>query len=118
MKYKLEKVNNVQVIELQGSLEGGWETFQLKDEITSQLEKGEKELAVGFIYSDQSFDGGGDLTQINVEFGIGFMLNDHHEVGGAVGYISIDEDDFDTFDSGTVTGFYHYNFSAGSNMNP
>jgi anti-anti-sigma factor len=46
MKYKLEKVNDVQVIELQGSLEGGWETFQLKDEIASQLEKGERKFLV------------------------------------------------------------------------
>ena len=41
MKYELTTIDGIQVIELQGSLEGGWETFQLKEEVNTQLGRGE-----------------------------------------------------------------------------
>ena len=41
MKYEQTTIDGIQVIELQGSLEGGWETFELKEEVNRQLGRGE-----------------------------------------------------------------------------
>jgi len=46
MKYKLEKSGNVLILELLGSLEGGWETFQLKDEVVKQVQDGTRQFLI------------------------------------------------------------------------
>ena len=46
MKYKLEKSGNVSILELMGSLEGGWETFQLKDEVVKQVQEGGRQFLI------------------------------------------------------------------------
>lgn len=46
MKYELISVDGIQIIELQGSLEGGWETFQLKEEVNTQLGKGNQRFVI------------------------------------------------------------------------
>ena len=46
MKYKLEKSGSILILELLGSLEGGWETFQLKDEVVKQVQEGERQFLI------------------------------------------------------------------------
>lgn len=46
MKYKLEKSGDVLILEMLGSLEGGWETFQLKDEVVKQVQAGERRFLI------------------------------------------------------------------------
>lgn len=46
MKYKLEKSGDVVILELLGSLEGGWETFQIKDEVVKQVQDGERRFLI------------------------------------------------------------------------
>lgn len=46
MKYKLEKSGDVLVLELLGSLEGGWETFQIKDEVVKQVQEGDRRFLI------------------------------------------------------------------------
>jgi anti-sigma B factor antagonist len=46
MKYKLEKSGSVLILEMLGSLEGGWDTFQLKDEVVKQVEDGGRQFLI------------------------------------------------------------------------
>ena len=46
MKYKLEKSGDILILELLGNLEGGWETFQLKDEVVKQVQDGERRFLI------------------------------------------------------------------------
>jgi anti-sigma B factor antagonist len=56
MKFSMEKKNDVVVIELQASLEGGPDTFELKDEIKARLGEGSRKFVLdmenaGFVNS-------------------------------------------------------------------
>ena len=46
MKYKVEYEGSVVIVELLGSLEGGWETFQLKEEAVKQVGEGKRQFLV------------------------------------------------------------------------
>ncbi len=56
MKFAMEKKNDVVVIELQAALEGGPDTFELKDEIKARLGEGSRKFlldmqSAGFVNS-------------------------------------------------------------------
>ncbi len=56
MKYTIEKKNDVVLIELKANLEGGPDTFEIKDEVKGQIAAGERKFVldmekVGFVSS-------------------------------------------------------------------
>jgi len=46
MKYTIEDGQDVRVVILESNLEGGWETFKLKDEITGRLGDGDRKFLI------------------------------------------------------------------------
>jgi anti-sigma B factor antagonist len=76
MKYKLEKSGSVLILELLGSLDGGWETFQIKDEVVKQVKDGERQILI-------------DLQKASFvnSTGIGVMVALQITVAGAEGEI-------------------------------
>ena len=53
MKYKIEESDGVVVMEIKSSLEGGSDTFQLKDEVKNRLEAGSRKFVLDM--SDAGF---------------------------------------------------------------
>lgn len=52
MKFTTEESNGVVILELQSSLEGGVETFQLKDEVKRLIGEGERRLLIDMEKAD------------------------------------------------------------------
>lgn len=46
MKFSIADSRNVRVVVLESNLEGGWDTFMLKDEITDRLASGERKFLI------------------------------------------------------------------------
>ena len=65
MKYAIEKEGNAVVIQLKASLEGGPDTFQIKDDIKDHLANGERKFVL-----DMSSAGFVNSTGIGVVVGI------------------------------------------------
>jgi hypothetical protein len=81
-----------------------------------QLAKGDWEFLFDFSYSKFSPDTGSDEKSTDITGRAGYLLTDAHEVGGVLEY-GKDENGV-SFDSTAFGAFYHYNFKAGTNMNP
>lgn len=83
------------------------------------LKKGEKEIDFTFSYDNLNPDGTGDDLKTTILTGsFGYMLTDGHEVGGQLSYSKLDAGDAGDTDSTQLGAFYHYNFRAGTGMNP
>lgn len=77
------------------------------------LEKGDKELAFRLRYTNLDFDHLDNTETAEVRLTFAYMLTNHHEILGFVGYLMID-----SFDDVNFGASYHYNFRAGDNLNP
>lgn len=83
------------------------------------LKKGQKEIDFTFSYDNLDPDGAEEELKTTIFTGsFGYMLTDGHEVGGFLAYNKLEAGDFGDTDSTQIGGFYHYNFAAGTNMNP
>lgn len=85
--------------------------------MADQLKKSDKELGFTFSYSDISPDQGDDLSTTVLDGFFGWLLTDHHEVGGLLTYTETEVGNAST-DSSAFGVFYDYNFQAGTNLNP
>lgn len=86
--------------------------------MADQLKKGDKEMLFSFSYEDLSFDGGGDLKTTDLSGAFGYLLTDANELGGTLLYSKVDAGSGGSVDSTLLGIFYHYNFKAGTNLNP
>ena len=83
------------------------------------LKKGQKEIDFTFSYDNLNPDGAAEDVKTTILTGsFGYMLTDGHEVGGFLAYNKLDAGDAGETDSTQLGAFYHYNFHAGTNMNP
>lgn len=84
-----------------------------------QLAKGDNELNFTFSYSDVSVDGGGgDSKSADLSGSWGYLLTNHHEIGGILMYSKLDIDSGPDTDSNAIGAFYDFNFQAGESTNP
>jgi len=78
MKYSVEKINEVLVITLTGNLEGGPDTYKIKDEVTTNLESGSRKFVI-------------DMAKANFvnSTGIGVLVACYTSVTNAGGQIAV-----------------------------
>lgn len=88
--------------------------------LADPLKKGEKEVDFTFSYDNLDPDGEGsdELKTTIITGSFGWMLTDTQEVGGFLAYNKLDAGDAGDTDSTQLGAFYHFNFRAGTNMNP
>lgn len=78
------------------------------------LQKGDREIAFRFSYVNFDFEGpGGDVEVAQLDLSFGYMLTDHHEVFGILGWLATEG-----YEELALGGAYTYNFRAGRDLNP
>jgi len=78
MKYSVEKINEVLVITLNGNLEGGPDTYKIKDEVTTALEAGSRKFVIDM----------GKASFVN-STGIGVLVACYTSVTNSAGQIAV-----------------------------
>jgi anti-anti-sigma factor len=78
VKYDVHEINDICVIELKGNLEGGEDTFEIKEEVTQQLGAGKRKFIIDF-----------DKTRFVNSTGIGVIVACHKSIGDADGAMKV-----------------------------
>jgi anti-anti-sigma factor len=78
VKYDVHQINDICVIELKGNLEGGEDTFEIKDEVTKQLGESVTKFVIDF-----------DKTRFVNSTGIGVIVACHKSIADAEGQMKV-----------------------------
>ena len=78
MKFKSREVGDVLVFDLKGGLEGGPDTYKIKDEVSDLLAKGHRKFLLNM----------DDVGYVN-STGIGIIASVFHSISGAQGSMKI-----------------------------
>jgi anti-anti-sigma factor len=78
VKYDVKEIKDICVIELKGNLEGGEDTFEIKDEVAKQIAAGKRKFVIDF-----------DKTRFVNSTGIGVVVACHKSVADAEGAMKV-----------------------------
>jgi len=78
MKFKTRKVGDVIVYDMQGALEGGKETYRIKDDVGEQLKQGERNFLLNM-----------DKVTFVTSTGIGIVVASYTSIANAGGRMKI-----------------------------